>query len=72
MKSLLRYLAYSCVSEAVALCAVALLTVAAPGHSLATGVLLVTLSGLRELCSAAQLRRRLADSLLRRLPFDLK
>ena len=59
MKSLLRYLAYSYVSEAVALCAVAVLTVAAPGHSLATGVLITVLS-----C--------LADSLLRRLPFDLK
>ena len=50
MKSLLRFIAYSYV---------AVLTVAAPGHSLATGVLLVTLSGL-------------ADSLLRRLPFNLK
>ena len=63
MKSLLRFLAYSYVT---------VLTVTAPDHSLATGVLLVTLSGLRELCSAAQLRRRLADSLLRRLPFNLK
>ena len=50
MKSLLRYLAYSYVT---------LLTVAAPGQSIATGVMLATLSGL-------------ADSLLRRLPFDLK
>ena len=63
MKSLLRYLAYSYVT---------LLTVAAPGHSLATGVLIVALSGLAELCSAAQLRCSLADSLLRRLPFNLK
>ena len=49
MKVLLRFLTYS---------AVTLVTVAAPGHSLATGVLLVTLSGL-------------AGSLLRRLSFDL-
>ena len=65
---ILRYLAYS---------AVTLLTVTAPGQSLATGVLLVTLSGLRELSrGAAQLRccsrAKRADSLLRRLPFDLK
>ena len=38
---------------------VTLLTVAAPGQSLVNGVLITVLSGL-------------ADSLLRRLPFDLK
>ena len=47
---LLRFLAYSSVT---------LVTVAAPGHSLATGVLITALSGL-------------ADSLLRRLPLNLK
>ena len=59
MKSLLRYLAYSYVT---------LLTVAAPGQSLVNGVLITVLSGLRELCS----RAKRADSLLRRLPLNLK
>ena len=59
MKSLLRYLAYSYVT---------LLTVTAPGQSIATGVLLRALLS-REALTALS---GLADSLLRRLPFDLK
>ena len=48
MKSLLRFIAYSYVT---------VLTVTAPGQSIATGVLIVALSGLAELSRcAAQLR----------------